>query len=122
MRDLLDVLHAGLISSGERQDVYVTARALLCSRHEDWPRFDLIFRQFWGRTRQIIIPSDTAAPRPETQSQAGPDTPRASDEMGATLPVMERTVAFDAAGEPAGEPSADPARLERVRLYSARER
>jgi uncharacterized protein len=122
MRDLLDVLHAGLIDSADRQDVYFTARALLCSRHEDWPRFDLIFRQFWGRTRQIIIPSDTAAPRPETQSQAAPAGATPPAEPGAALPTIERTVAFDAPDDPGGESLADPAQPDRVLLYSAYER
>ena len=68
MRDLLAVLAAPAWDWTDRQTIYYVARALLCARHEDWPRFDLIFRQYWGRTRQIIIPSDTTAPRPETQT------------------------------------------------------
>ncbi|HEX6606569.1 MAG TPA: hypothetical protein VF276_06600, partial [Chloroflexia bacterium] len=123
MHDLLSVLSDPTQDWTDRQTIYYTARALLCSRHEDWPRFDLIFRQFWGRTRQVIIPSDSATPRPETQlareraSQAlGPDTPG-----GDMLPSVERTTAIDAPDLPGGE--TDNSTLpDQMLLYSGYER
>src|SRR4051794_14070590 len=62
VQDLLRVLPE--LDAADRETVYFAARALLCSRREDLPRFDLTFRQFWGRTRQIIIPSDTGSLEP----------------------------------------------------------
>src|SRR5438132_7476900 len=59
MRDLLRALP--LLDLGDRETVYYASRALLCARKEDLPKFNLVFRQFWGRTRQIIIPSDTGS-------------------------------------------------------------
>src|SRR5437763_6374844 len=84
VRDLLRALP--LLDLGARDAVYFAARVLLCARKEDLPRFDLVFRQFWGRTRQIIIPSDTGslqelqAPEPRVQNQQlSPVTPDRSE-------------------------------------------
>src|SRR6476469_1652926 len=74
MRDLLTALP--LLDLRDRDGVYYASRALLCSRRDDLPRFDLVFRQFWGRTRQIIIPSDTGsldAPAAPTVRNASTD-------------------------------------------------
>src|SRR5881296_2296118 len=91
MRDLLRVLP--ILDLRDRESVYFAARALLCSRREDLPRFDLVFRQFWGRTRQIIIPSDTGsldapatlAPRDAAGSS---DTPQPRP----ALPLIEHSM------------------------------
>jgi uncharacterized protein with von Willebrand factor type A (vWA) domain len=113
----------------DRDAIYHAARAILCSRREDLPRFDLTFRQFWGRTRQMIIPSDTGSltesdrailrEREETLEQIVRLDP---------LPLIERatlTNADDAddAGSQSGTP--DPStetEIERALLYSAQER
>jgi uncharacterized protein with von Willebrand factor type A (vWA) domain len=123
MHDLLSVLGDPAQDWADRQTIYYTARALLCSRHEDWPRFDLIFRQFWGRTRQIIIPSDTATPRPETQ----PARERESQALGGVtpgsevLPTVERTTAIDAPDLPGDGPD-DTTVPDQMLLYSGYER
>src|SRR6187200_2481762 len=59
MQDLLRALPE--LDLADRDTIYHAGRALLCSRKEDLPRYDLTFRQFWGRTRQMIIPSDTGS-------------------------------------------------------------
>ena len=56
MRDLLRALT--LLELKDKNEVYFASRTMLCARKEDLPKFDLTFRQFWGRTRQIIIPSE----------------------------------------------------------------
>ncbi|HMA35926.1 MAG TPA: VWA domain-containing protein, partial [Chloroflexia bacterium] len=124
MQSWLQVLAAGLVDSADRATVYYAARALLCNRHEDWPRYDLIFRQFWGRTRQIIIPSDTAAPRPETEGPGGPPArpvPPSRDDAPDVGGGVERLLATDAPDLP-GEEAGDGRLPERVLLYSAYER
>src|SRR3954469_22939022 len=121
MRDLLQILGEPQWDWADRQTVYYVARALLCARHEDWPRFDLIFRQFWGRTRQIIIPSDSTTPRPETQTE--PQAQRlggqASD-PGLPPLLADRWTAIDSP-DPPGNPIEDAPRPDQVLLYSAYE-
>ncbi|HUS17708.1 MAG TPA: VWA domain-containing protein [Chloroflexia bacterium] len=105
----------------DRDTMYLVARALLCGRHEEWPRFDVIFRQFWGRTRQVIIPSDATTSRPETQvpaavTQAGePEAPGTQAEV-----AVDRWTGIDA---PAGEDAeiTEPPRPEQILRYSAAE-
>jgi uncharacterized protein with von Willebrand factor type A (vWA) domain len=121
VRDLLRAL--ALIDLGDREVTYFTARALLCARREDLPRFDLAFRQFWGRTRQLIIPSDTGSlqarrapgrtPPPEEGTETAPRP---------TLPAVERTTLADSdeAGAGGGADADQP--VEQMLLYSARER
>src|SRR5881296_1648298 len=94
MRDLLRVLP--ILDLQDREGVYFAARAILCSRKEDLPRFDLVFRQFWGRTRQIIIPSDTGSldtqvPLPARETQDTLDVPAARP----PLPLVERSALVD---------------------------
>jgi uncharacterized protein with von Willebrand factor type A (vWA) domain len=121
VRDLLRALP--LLDLQDRDGVYYASRALLCARKEDLPRFDLVFRQFWGRTRQIIIPSDTG-------SLETPGGPRISDyqegetrtEARPNLPLVERATLTDSEdGEDTGE-GAGNEHLERVLFYSAQER
>ena len=89
------------------------------------PRFDLVFRQFWGRTRQIIIPSDTGhatAPPPirlQPAESAGPAQrhPPASS----SCPRSMRTAADGGAG-PAPATRRTTGACERALLYSAEER
>src|SRR5437867_9628803 len=76
VRDLLRALP--LLDLRDRSTVYFAARAMLCARKEDLPRFDLVFRQFWGRTRQIIIPSDTGS----LQEQVAPLNSEAGTSSG----------------------------------------
>jgi len=121
MHDLLQVLGEPGWDWSDRETVYVVARALLCAHHEDWPRFDLIFRQFWGRTRQMIIPSDLTTSRPETQgdSPAQPLGGQTANPNAPPVPVDHWT-AFDAP-DAAGSPLDDAPPPERVLLYSADE-
>src|SRR5207253_2859696 len=121
MRDLLRVLP--LLDLRDRESVYFAARALLCSRREDLPRFDLVFRQFWGRTRQIIIPSDTGSlsevqgPESRVQSQ---ELDIQSGERREILVDRDTLADSEDAGEGAGE--AREREAQRVLLYSAKER
>ncbi len=122
VRDLLAVLSASEWDWSDRETVYLVARALLCARHDEWPRFDVIFRQFWGRTRQMIIPSDSAALRPETQGEppAQPLGGQTSDPHAPPIRV-DRWTALDApSGD--GDPLDEAPQPERVLLYSADER
>jgi uncharacterized protein with von Willebrand factor type A (vWA) domain len=124
MRDLLQALT--LLAPGDRESVYFAARALLCARKEDLPRFDLIFRQFWGRTRQVIIPSDTGSlEEPRAYTLNGPSDPRDVDHPK-VLPTVERSTAIDGSAEghanDGGGDSADEVSVERALLYSAEER
>jgi uncharacterized protein with von Willebrand factor type A (vWA) domain len=122
MRDLLRVLP--LLDLGDRETVYFAGRALLCARRDDLPRFDLTFRQFWGRTRQIIIPSDTGSLQPQRPpaSEVGvapPDTAPAPQ----AVPLVERSTLADAGDAEEGEADIPPDEsLQRALLYSAQER
>src|SRR5207249_420811 len=91
---------------------------------EDLPRFDLVFRQFWGRTRQIIIPSDTgsleAPAAPAARDAAiNPDTPQPRPRP--TLPLIERSSLIDSEDAEEGGPTTDED-VTRALLYSAQER
>ena len=125
IHDLLRVLPA--LDAGDRDTVYYAARALLCSRKEDLPRFDVTFRQFWGRTRQIIIPSDMGSLQPTGTQQAGqpPNEQSEKDERSTRpVPIIERTTLVDS--ESLGEPEAGDTHgeeeLQEALLYSAQER
>src|SRR5919201_1993033 len=121
MRDLLRVLP--MLDLRDRESVYFAARALLCSRREDLPRFDVVFRQFWGRTRQIVIPSDAAAlpevqsPKSNVQSQ---ELKLQSGHSGEVLVDRNTLADSEDAGEGASE--AHDGDAQRVLLYSAQER
>lgn len=124
MRDLFKALP--LLDLRDRQSVYFASRAVLCSRKEDLPRFDLVFRQFWGRTRQIIIPSDTGTvDRGGTVPSAG--EAQAQEEQGneqeSGFPALERAVLAES-DEGGGESGAVDAEgeIERALLYSSQER
>jgi uncharacterized protein with von Willebrand factor type A (vWA) domain len=123
MRDLLRVLP--LLEIGDRESVYYAARALLCARRDDLPRFDLTFRQFWGRTRQIVIPSDTGSLQPQQrQSHAEASSKQAVEVPNRQpTPLIERGTLTDAEDGDEGEDdiSADES-LQRALLYSAQER
>lgn len=120
MRDLLRALP--LLDLRDREAVYFAARSLLCSRKDDLPKFDLTFRQFWGRTRQIIIPSDTGSldsrPAPAGGDAEGQeeDTPKQQ-----AVPLVERVTLADS-DEPGGSPAPGEETIERALLYSAQER
>jgi uncharacterized protein with von Willebrand factor type A (vWA) domain len=122
MRDLLAALP--LLDLRDRESVYFASRALLCSRKEDLPKFDLVFRQFWGRTRQIIIPSDTGSIPTEGTPTDSSDTPGEEDpsngQQGA-LPTFERAVLAESEDE-GGSPVAAEGDIERALLYSSQER
>ncbi len=122
MRDLLRVLP--LLDLGDREGVYFAARALLCARRDDLPRFDLTFRQFWGRTRQIVIPSDTGSmqPPPQAPTEITADPPDAAP-APPTVPLIERSTLADGgdADESGGDLPPDEA-LQRALLYSTQER
>jgi uncharacterized protein with von Willebrand factor type A (vWA) domain len=121
MRDLLRVLP--MLDLHDRESIYFASRSLLCSRREDLPRFDLVFRQFWGRTRQIIIPSDTGSlqevqtPEPRVQSQN--PTPRNPDRNEI---LVDRNSLVDSADAGEGDSDEQERGIERVLLYSAQER
>ena len=121
MRDLLRALP--LLDLQNRENVYFAARTMLCARREDLPRFDLVFRQFWGRTRQIIIPSDTGSleSQPqlqERQTSASLETPQSRP----VVPLVERATLTDSDDtEESGGPSSDE-ELTRALLYSTQER
>ena len=120
LRDLLRTLAAPEWSWAEREQVYLVARALLCARHEDWPRFDLIFRQFWGRTHKMVIPSDQAAPRPETHPVPGTPPPPAADRPPAAEGAPEERIrAVDTPD--LDEAGALPAQADALLRYSAAE-
>src|SRR5205814_6309296 len=87
VRDLLRALP--LLDLWDRDAVYFAARALLCARKEDMPRFDLVLRQFWGRTRQIIIPSDTGSLEEPAVSPLKDEQDRLSTETRPALPLVE---------------------------------
>ncbi|MDQ2807511.1 MAG: hypothetical protein M3Z04_11460, partial [Chloroflexota bacterium] len=121
VRDLLQVLGEPTWDWSDRETMYLVARSLLCGHHDDWPRFDVIFRQFWGRTRQMIIPSDSAAPRPETQGDSSaPPLGGQTTKPDAPPVTVERWTAFDAP-DTAGSLLDDAPPPERVLLYSADE-
>jgi len=125
VRDLLRALP--LVDLKDRNEVYFASCAMLCARKDDLPKFDLTFRQFWGRTRQIIIPSDTGSleeRRPATDNRRP-----ARDEGGIEtakqrpiLPVIERAILSDVGdkGELEGEDEED--KITQALLYSAQER
>ncbi len=124
VQDLLRILPA--LDPADRDTIYFAARALLCSRKEDLPRFDLTFRQFWGRTRQIIIPSDTGSlnssngmirAQPEQQTD---QTMRRPD----ILPMIERTTLMDSGSDASDEANPDDLldEVSQMLLYSAQER
>ena len=125
MRDLLRALPT--LDLRDRESVYFASRALLCSRREDLPRFDLVFRQFWGRTRQIIIPSDTgslsevpnaesvgAVREPPAQSQ---ELKPQSGESGEIL--VDRNTLADSEDAGEGEGEAHDEDVRQALLYSA---
>src|SRR6266568_1537032 len=102
VRDLLRALP--LLDLKDRNEVYFASRAMLCARKDDLPKFDLTFRQFWGRTRQIIIPSDTGSleERRPTTDDRRPDKVR--DDGGKAkerpiVPAIERTMLSDSEDE-----------------------
>ncbi|PZR93636.1 MAG: hypothetical protein DLM67_13435 [Candidatus Nephthysia bennettiae] len=126
VRDLLRVLP--MLDLRDRESVYFAARATCCARKSDLPRFDRAFRQFWGRNRQLIIPSDTGSlPQPPAdpvlnlrppQGDKQPRVPRAA-------PAIERVTVVDSGGEVSeGVDSRreEDRRLDRTLLYSAEER
>ena len=120
MRDLLRALP--LLDLRDRQGIYFASRALLCSRKEDLPKFDLVFRQFWGRTRQIIIPSDTGSlDAPSQPGQARSQPGGEQQQKSASIPVVDRTTLADS-DEPGGVPLEGEQQVEQVLLYSAQER
>jgi uncharacterized protein with von Willebrand factor type A (vWA) domain len=122
MRDLFKALP--LLDLGDRQSVYFASRALLCSRKEDLPKFDLVFRQFWGRTRQIIIPSDTGTVDRGGAVPSGNEA-QAQEEQGSgqqsAFPVMERAVLAESDEEDSAAVDAE-GDIERALLYSSQER
>lgn len=123
VQDLLRVLPS--LDARDRDAIYYATRAVLCSRREDLPRFDVTFRQFWGRTRQMIIPSDMGsldsnnglAPRmPEGNAS---NTGKQQD----VVPLIERTTASDTEGDLSeGDGERGEEDLTQVLLYSAQER
>ena len=129
IRELLRALP--MLNLADRQDVYLAARAVLCSRREDLPRFDVVFRQFWGSTRHVLIPSDAASPRPDL-------VPRELDETDIGLPplvshaspvvgMLERTTLVDTdeghdEGSVKDKEDEQEGELSRALLYSAHER
>jgi uncharacterized protein with von Willebrand factor type A (vWA) domain len=125
VRDLLRALP--LVDLKDRSEVYFASRAMLCARKEDLPKFDLAFRQFWGRTRQVIIPSDTGSLE---ERQPTTDDRRPPREQGwietvkqrPILPIIERGVLsdMDNAGELEGEDEEE--NISQALLYSAQER
>lgn len=123
MRDLLRVLP--LLDLRERETVHFAARAMLCARHDDLPRFDLAFRQFWGRTRQIIIPSDTGSlEEPSAPAVRRSGVAEGDSEEQSSLPVMKRMTVVDSE-ESVSEGGANEhgeKELEQALLYSAQER
>src|SRR3954452_11052935 len=87
MRDLLTALP--LLDLSDRDGVYYASRALLCSRRDELPKFDLVFRQFWGRTRQIIIPSDTGSLDDEqTSTGTSPEAAGETVQQRTSLPMV----------------------------------
>ncbi len=129
MRELLRALP--MLDLADRQEVYFAARALLCSRREDLPVFDVVFRQFWGSARHVLIPSDAASPRPDL-------VPREPDEADIGLPplvsqtspvvgMLDRIALVDTDesrddGDAEEKSDAHEGDLSRALLYSARER
>jgi uncharacterized protein with von Willebrand factor type A (vWA) domain len=124
VRDLLRALP--LVDLKDRSEVYFASRAMLCARKDDLPKFDLTFRQFWGRTRQIIIPSDTGSleERRPTTDDRRPTTDRGIEtaKQRPILPIIERAMLSDLgdAGELEGEDEED--QITQALLYSAQER
>lgn len=121
VRDLLRILP--LLDLSDRETVYHASRSLLCSRREDLPRFDLVFRQFWGRTRQIIIPSDTGSlsegePRASGPAPESPET----QQKPVTLPTIEHSVLADSEDALSGGGVGNEEKVERALLYSTQER
>ncbi|MEO8286641.1 MAG: VWA domain-containing protein [Chloroflexota bacterium] len=125
VRDLLRTMP--LLDLHDRDAVYHASRALLCSRKEDLPRFDLAFRQFWGRTRQIIIPSDTGS---LTEQQSAPKVrqskleQRNQDNPAAPpiVPLIERTSLSEAENEQEQSGGSNDEQVTQALLYSAQER
>jgi uncharacterized protein with von Willebrand factor type A (vWA) domain len=126
VRDLLRVLP--MLNLTDRESVYFAARATLCSRKSDLPRFDSSFRQFWGRSRHLHTPSDTNSLRKPPPSQPRNLQPPVDDRpprLPRTLPDMERIILVDTGedkGEDAERDTDQDRRLERALLYSAEER
>jgi uncharacterized protein with von Willebrand factor type A (vWA) domain len=121
MQDLLRVLPT--LDAADRDAMYYASRALLCSRKEDLPRFDLTFRQFWGRTRQMIIPSDTGSLN--TTNGISPDSPEHANttRKQEIVPIIDRTTVTDSEGNISPEGSGDDNDdITQVLLYSAQER
>ena len=123
VQDLLRVLPS--LDASDRDTIYYAARALLCSRKEDLPRFDLTFRQFWGRTRQIIIPSDTGSlDASNGLVREQPDGQTSTTRSSEVVPLIDRATLADSEGDisPQSENGIDPDELKQVLLYSAQER
>jgi uncharacterized protein with von Willebrand factor type A (vWA) domain len=121
MRDLLRALP--MLDLHDKQTVYYAARSLLCARKEDLPRFDLIFRQFWGRTRQVIIPSDMGSLTEPTAPPPHDQPGKAATGTQPTLPLVDRATLIDSEGAgDRGEEEAGAEDLTHVLLYSAQER
>ncbi|MDQ6747740.1 MAG: VWA domain-containing protein [Candidatus Dormibacteraeota bacterium] len=117
-----------LLDLRDRDSVYFAARTTLCARKSDlWP-FDLAFRQFWGRNRQLVLPSDTGAlPEPPANPPLRLHTPPGEKQprIPQTLPAKERVTLVDIGGDGeegvAGDLTEDR-RLERALRYSPEER
>ncbi len=125
MRDLLRAL--SLLDLKDRNEIYFASRAMLCASKEDLPKFDLTFRQFWARTRQIIMPSDTGS----LEERRATSDERRLNEVGEggekgkerpILPAVERTMLSDSEGE--GQPGEEDEeeQITQALLYSAQER
>ena len=112
------------LDPADRDTIYYAARALLCSRKEDLPRFDLTFRQFWGRTRQLIIPSDTGSLDTSNGMVRGrPDGQTSTTKRSEVVPIIDRATLTDAEGDISPETSGDDlGDVQQVLLYSAQER
>lgn len=121
MQDLLRVLPS--LDAADRDSIYFASRTLLCSRKEDLPRFDLTFRQFWGRTRQMIIPSDTGSLNTSNGLPPDqPDRPNAQRQQE-VVPIIDRVTATDSESTSIqSDGDTDPDDLTQILLYSAQER
>src|SRR5262245_22740253 len=59
-----------LIDSSDREEVFISLRSILTTRVDDFPIFAELFKTFWERLPQKLIPS-------ERKSEAGATTFRA---------------------------------------------
>lgn len=122
VQDLLRVLPT--LDAADKDSIYYAARALLCSRKDDLPRFDLTFRQFWGRTRQMIIPSDTGSLNTSNSIvREPPDVRGETTRRQEVVPIIDRATVTDTGGETALDAEGEsPDDITQVLLYSAQER